>query len=213
MRWNRSHGRAPPAFRSTPRPACTTLVLDESALEQPGFEGAKAVFAPPPRAPEHREHLWRALATRALDVVSTDHCAFRYADQKQLGRDDFSKIPNGAPGIEHRLSILHELGVRSGRISLGRWVELCATAPARLFGLAPRKGLIAVGADADVIVFDPAREQTISAATHHSAVDYSLYEGMTVRGAPSAVLLRGQLVVRDGELVGEPGCGRFTRRA
>jgi dihydropyrimidinase len=188
------------------------LLLDETALEKPGFEGAKAVFTPPPRAREQQEHLWRALQTHALEVVSTDHCPFRYADQKALGREDFTKIPNGAPGIEHRLVLLHEFGVRTGRLSRARWVELCCTAPARRFGLAPRKGTIAIGSDADLVVFDPERVQKISAATHHSRVDYSLYEGTTVRGAPSAVLVRGTVVVQDGELTAEPPRGVFLHR-
>ncbi|UUY01548.1 dihydropyrimidinase [Svornostia abyssi] len=187
------------------------LYLDETYLARPDFEGAKAVFTPPAREAHQQEALWRGLETGVLSVVSSDHCAFRFADQKALGRGDFSKIPNGAPGIEDRVELLHETGVRSGRLTLNQWVELTSTAPARLFGM-PAKGTIAVGADADVVVFDPERTRTISAATHHSAVDYNLYEGTAVRGGPSAVFVRGTLVVRDGELVGEPGTGRFVAR-
>lgn len=187
------------------------LYLDETYLARPDFEGAKAVFTPPAREAHQQEALWRGLETGVLSVVSSDHCAFRFADQKSLGRGDFSKIPNGAPGIEDRVELLHEFGVRSGRLSLNQWVELTSTAPARLFGM-PAKGTVAVGADADVVVFDPERTRTISAAAHHSAVDYNLYEGTVVRGGPSAVFVRGALVVRDGELVGEPGTGRFVTR-
>jgi dihydropyrimidinase len=188
------------------------LLLDESILDAPGFEGAKAVFTPPPRAAENQEHLWQALETGILELVSTDHCAFRIADQKTLGRDDFSKIPNGGPGIEHRLELLHEFGVRAGRLSLERWVELCCSVPAQRFGMGGRKGTIAVGADADLVVWDPARTRTIAAATHHSAVDYSLYEGVEVRGGAEAVLLRGAPVILGGELVAEPARGRFLHR-
>jgi dihydropyrimidinase len=192
---------------------CTQyLFVDEQALDQPDFEGAKYVFTPPPRPRHHQDALWAALADGTLSVVSSDHCAFRWSDQKALGRDDFSKIPNGAPSIEHRLHMLHHFGVRSGRIGLMRLVELFSTAPAKLFGLYPRKGTIAVGADADIVVFDPERELTISAANHHSRVDYNLFEGVTVRGAPAFVLHRGEVVVDGDRLVGEPGRGSFIPR-
>jgi len=196
---------------------CTQyLFIDETMLEKPDFEGAKYVFTPPPRKKEQQEHLWHALRTGALSVVSTDHAPFNFVGQKDLGRHDFSKIPNGAPGIEDRLRMLYHFGVRPGRISLNQLVELTATAPARLFGLYPRKGTIAVGSDADIVVFDPEKRQTISASdprTHHSKVDYSLYEGTEVVGAPEIVLVRGTIVVDDDELVAEPGHGRFVRRA
>jgi dihydropyrimidinase len=146
-------------------------------------------------------------------VISTDHCAFLWDGQKTMGKDDFSKIPNGGPGLENRLEMIHEFGVRRGRISLNRMVELLATNPAKLFGLYPRKGTIAVGSDADVVVFDPARKHTISASTHHSKTDYSLYEGTEVTGTPEIVLLRGQVLVDNGELVAKPGVGQFVRRA
>lgn len=193
---------------------CTQyLFVDRSALHAPGFEGAKYVFTPPPRGPEDREGLWRALDGGSLSVLSSDHCPFRFADQKALGRDDFSRIPNGAPGVEDRLPMLHHFGVREGRISLSRMVELLSAAPARLFGLAPRKGTLSVGADADLVIFDPERPLTISSETHHSNVDYSLFEGTEVLGAPETVLVRGEPVVWEGELVASPGHGRFVERA
>ena len=146
-------------------------------------------------------------------MISTDHCPFRWADQKSLGRDDFSKIPNGGPGIEDRLMMIHEFGVRGGRISLNRMVELLATNPAKYFGLYPRKGTVAVGSDADIVVFDPDKRVTLSAERSHSRVDYNLYEGTEVTGAPEVVLVRGKVIVEGGELVGQPGDGRFVKRA
>ena len=138
------------------------------------------------------------MRTDVLSAISTDHCAFLWDGQKTLGKDDFSKIPNGGPGIENRLQMIHHFGVREGRISLNRMVELLATNPAKLFGLYPRKGTLAVGSDADVVVFDPEKKVTISAATHHSKVDYNLYEGTEVQGSPDVVLLRGEQQRQDG---------------
>jgi dihydropyrimidinase len=193
---------------------CTQyLFIDESFLEKPDFEGAKYVYTPPPRPREHQEVLWQGLASDVLSVVSTDHCAFKWQGQKTLGRDDFSKIPNGGPGIEDRLNMLHHFGVRSGRLSLNRLVQLVSTNPARIFGLYPRKGTIAVGSDADIVVFNPERKLTLSAQSHHSNVDYNLFEGTEVVGAPETVLVRGQVIVADRKLVAEPGAGRFLRRA
>jgi dihydropyrimidinase len=193
---------------------CTQyFFIDYSFLERPNFEGGKYVYTPPPRPKENQEHLWRAVASNVLSVVSTDHCAFLWDGQKTLGRDDFSKIPNGGPGIEDRLRMMHEFGVGAGRISLNRMVELLSTNPARFFGLYPKKGTIAVGSDADLVVFDPNRQVTISASTHHSKVDYNLFEGTEVTGSPEIVLLRGQVLVENGELVAEPGVGQFVRRA
>ena len=193
---------------------CTQyLLIDESALDQPGFEGAKYVYTPPPRPKHNQDLLWRALSTDVLSVLSTDHTPFRMSDQKTLGRDDFSKIPNGGPGIENRVQLLHHFGVRTGRISLNRMVELTATNPAKLFGVHPRKGTIAVGSDADLVVFDPEKRLTISAATHHSKADYSLFEGTEVVGSPEVVLVRGTVVVENDKLVAEPGHGAFVRRA
>jgi dihydropyrimidinase len=192
---------------------CTQyLFIDESHLDQPDFEGAKYVYTPPPRPASNHEHLWKALSTGVLSVVSTDHCPFRWRDQKTLGRDDFSKIPNGGPGIENRLHMLHNFGVRTGRLSMNQLVDLCCTQPAKLFGLFPRKGTIAVGADGDVVVWDSERPLTLSASTHHTNVDYNLYEGTEVIGAPETVLVRGQVIVDQDELVGAPGMGQFLRR-
>jgi dihydropyrimidinase len=193
---------------------CTQyLFIDEELLSLPDFECAKYVFTPPPRRREQFDHLWAALKSDVLQVVSSDHAPFRWQGQKTLGVDDFRLIPNGAPGVEHRLHLLHHFGVRMGRISLQRMVDLLATAPARLFGLHPRKGTIAVGSDADLVVFDPERPVTLSAATHHSNSDYNLYEGMAVVGAPELVLVRGQVVVDGDRLVAQPGHGRFVERS
>jgi dihydropyrimidinase len=189
------------------------LLKDYADISQPGFEGAKYVYTPPPREAHHREALWDAAGRDVLSVVSTDHAPYRFADQKPIGKDDFTKIPNGAPGVEERLPILHQAGVRAGRFDLNRLVQLYATTPAKLFGLYPRKGTIAVGSDADIVVFDPARESTLSVATHHTTCDYSLYEGTEVTGLPELVLVRGKVVVEGGELVAEPGHGEFVKRA
>ena len=192
---------------------CTQyLFVDATALATPDFEGAKYVFTPPPRTKHDQDALWTALADDRLSVVSSDHCAFRWHDQKAIGRDDFSKIPNGAPSIEHRLQMLHHHGVRTGKLSLSRLIALFSTEPARLFGLYPKKGAIAVGSDADLIVFDPEREVTIRAAEHHSRVDYNLFEGATVVGAPEVVLSRGQVIIEDGQLVTGDAHGEFLRR-
>jgi dihydropyrimidinase len=193
---------------------CTQyFFVDYSFLERPNFEGAKWVYTPPPRPKENQDVLWNAVRTDTLSVISTDHCAFLWDGQKTMGRDDFSKIPNGGPGLENRLHMIHEFGVRAGRITLNRMVELLCTNPAKLFGLYPRKGTIAVGSDADIVVFDPARKHTISASTHHSRSDYNLFEGTEVTGTPEVVLLRGNVLVENDELVAEPGIGRFMERA
>lgn len=189
------------------------LFLDGSALEKSDFEGAKYVFTPPSRTKADQQALWQALGTDALSVISTDHCPFNWDGQKTLGADDFSKIPNGAPGIENRLHMIHDRGVRSGRVSLNRMVELLSTNPAKLFGLYPRKGTITAGSDADVVVFDPERRHRISAAGHHSNVDYNLFEGEEVVGVPEAVLVRGRVAMADGTLRVEPGHGRFMHRS
>src|SRR5437773_2588755 len=196
------------------RATCTQyLFIDYSFLERPNFEGAKYVYTPPPRPKENQDVLWAAVKNDILSVISTDHCAFLWDGQKTLGRDDFSKIPNGGPGLENRLHMIHEFGVRAGRISLNRMVELLCTNPAKLFGLYPRKGTIAVGSDADIVVFDPEKRHTLSAATHHSKVDYNLYEGSEVTGSPELVLLRGQVLVEGDEVVARPGVGQFVERA
>jgi dihydropyrimidinase len=151
--------------------------------------------------------------TNVLQAISTDHCAYLFKGQKDAGKDDFRQIPNGGPGLENRLQMIHHFGVREGRITLNRMVELLCTNPAKLFGLYPRKGTLAVGSDADVVVFDPEKRVTISAATHHSRSDYNLYEGTQVQGSPDVVLLRGHVLVENDELVGKPGTGQFVKRA
>jgi dihydropyrimidinase len=193
---------------------CTQyFFVDYTFLERPNFEGAKYVYTPPPRPKANQELLWNAVRTDVLSAISTDHCAFLWDGQKTLGREDFSKIPNGGPGLENRLHMIHEFGVRAGRISLNRMVELLCTNPAKLFGLYPRKGTIAVGSDADLVVFDPTRKHTITAAEQHSKTDYNLYEGTKVSGTPEVVLLRGRVLVEGNRLVAEPGIGQFVPRA
>jgi dihydropyrimidinase len=182
-------------------------------ISKPDFEGAKYVYSPPVRDKANWDVLWNAVRGDALSVISTDHCAFLWDGQKTLGKDDFSKIPNGGPGLEDRLKMIHHFGVNEGRITLNRMVELLATNPAKLFGLYPRKGTIAVGSDADLVIFDPSRRVTISASTHHSKSDYNLYEGTEVTGAPDVVLLRGNVLVENDELVASPGIGQFVKRA
>ncbi len=188
------------------------LFLDYSYYEKEGFEGAKYVMTPPLRGKENQELLWRGLRSNDLQVISTDHCPFCMKEQKELGIDDFSKIPNGGPGVEHRMSLIYNGGVAQGRISLNRFVELTSTAAAKIFGLFPRKGTIAVGSDADIVVFDPNREQTISAATHHMRVDYSAYEGWKLKGVTEIVLSRGNVIVENGEWKGKTGAGQFLKR-
>ncbi len=188
------------------------LFLDDARYAAPGFEGAKYVMSPPLRAREGQAALWNGLARDDVQAVATDHCPFTLA-QKAAGTRDFSKIPGGAPGIETRMSLMFDGGVRAGRLSLNRFVEVTATAPAKIFGLWPDRGTIAPGAIADVVVFDPEREVRLDAKTLHMRVDYSPYEGMVVKGAPVVVIARGEVVVEDGRFVGRPGRGRFIRRA
>ena len=178
-----------------------------------GFNGAKFVCSPPLRPKDHWDELWRGLVKDDLQVVSTDHCPFDFHGQKDLGRGDFRKIPNGLPGVEDRMDLLHDGGVIGGRISRERWVEITSTAPAKLFGMYPTKGAVAVGADADLVVYDPNRKRTISAKTHHMNVDYSCYEGRSVQGGSDIVMSRGSVIVRDGAFTGRMGHGRFIRRA
>ena len=188
------------------------LTLDNSMYDQEGFEGAKYVLTPPLRDKWHQEELWNGLRRNDLQVVSTDHCAFRFSDQKTLGVNDFSRIPNGGPGIENRFSLLYTHGVASGLMDLNRLVQLFSTNPAQLFGLFPRKGTIAVGSDADIVVFDPDAETVISAQTHHMNVDYNLYEGMRVKGVPEVVISNGRVLVEDGEYTGLSAGGSFLKR-
>jgi dihydropyrimidinase len=197
-----------PAFAET----CPQyLFLDHSYYEKAEFEGSKWVMTPPLRDKSNQEMLWRGLRGNDLQVISTDHCPF-CMKEKELGRDDFSKIPNGGPGVEHRMSLIYDGGVAAGRISLNRFVELTSTAAAKIFGLFPRKGTIAVGSDADIVIFDPNKEQTISAATHHMRVDYSAYEGWKVKGVTETVLSRGRVIVENGEFKGKNGDGQFLKR-
>ena len=189
------------------------LFIDETALDQPFAESAKYIYTPPPRPKANQDDLWDALGSDVLSVVSTDHCPFRIKDQKTLGEGDFSKIPNGGPGIENRMHLLHHFGVNAGRFSMSRLVELTSTNVAKQFGMFPKKGTIAVGSDADIVVWDPKKQLTISAATQHSNVDYNLYEGTEVTGAPAVVLVRGEVVVEGDALVAKPGHGQFLKRA
>jgi dihydropyrimidinase len=189
------------------------LYLSLENMDAPGFEGAKYVFTPPLREKWHQEKLWNGLKRDHLQVVSTDHCPFCFKEQKELGIGDFTKSPNGGPGIEHRMSLVYSGGVASGRFSVNRFVELVSTTPARLFGLYPRKGTIAVGSDADLVIFDPERKHTISAKTHHMRVDYSMFEGIQVTGMPDVILSRGRVMVDDNKFVGRAGAGEFIKRS
>jgi len=188
------------------------LFLSYDNYEEPGFNGAKYVMSPPLREKWHQDVLWKGLAKNDLQVISTDHCPFCMSEQKELGKDDFSKIPNGAPGVETRLTLVHNGGVRPGRISLNRFVELCSTTPAKMFGLFPRKGTIAVGSDADIVVFDPKKKQTLGVKTLHMRVDYNPYEGTVVEGAPSFVVSQGKVIIEGDTFVGTKGAGRFMKR-
>jgi len=189
------------------------LYLSLDNFDVPDFEGAKYVFTPPLREKWHQEKLWNGLKRDHLQVVSTDHCPFCFKEQKELGRGDFTKIPNGGPGVEHRLSLIYSGGVAAGRFSVNRFVELVSTTPAKLFGLYPRKGTIAVGSDADIVIFDPDRKHTISAKTHHMRVDYSMFEGIEVTGMPQTVLSRGKVVMDNDKFLGRAGAGEFVKRA
>ncbi len=188
------------------------LFLDYEDYERPDFEGAKFVMSPPLREKWHQEHLWKGLAGNDLQVISTDHCPFCMKEQKELGKDDFSKIPNGAPGIETRMSLIYDGGVRTGKISLNRFVELTSTNPAKMMGLYPKKGAIAVGSDGDLVVFDPNGKMTLGVKTLHMKVDYNPYEGREVQGVPTTVLSRGNVIVDKGLFLGKPGDGKYVRR-
>jgi dihydropyrimidinase len=196
-----------PAFAET-CPQYLFLSLEDMG---DGFNGAKFVCSPPLRPADHQEDLWLGLLKDDLQVVSTDHCPFDFHGQKDLGKGDFRKIPNGLPGVENRVDLLHDGGVVSGRLTPNRWVEVLSTAPARMFGL-PQKGAVAVGLDADLVIYDPARKHTISASTHHMNVDYSCYEGREVTGAADVVFSRGKILVDGDEWLGAKGDGRFLRR-
>ena len=177
-----------------------------------GFEGAKYVMTPPLREKQNQAELWNGLKMDDLQVISTDHCPFCMKEQKELGKDDFSKIPNGAPGVENRMALIYNGGVVENRISLNRFVELTSTAAAKMFGLFPKKGTIAVGSDADIVIFDPNQEHTFGVDTEHMNVDYSSYEGWTVKGKVETVLSRGRVVIENGEHRGKAGDGQFLKR-
>ena len=202
--------RGVPAFAET----CPQyLLLSIEELQRPGFEGAKFVFTPPLRPKEHQPKLWDGLKHDHLQVVSTDHCPFCFEDQKVLGKDDFTKIPNGGPGIENRMQLIYHHGVNAGKLTLNRFVEITSTAPARIFGMYPRKGEIAPGSDADLVIWDPAAPHTISAKTHHMRVDYSMFEGFQVKGNARTVISRGEVIVDGGVFLGKAGRGRYLKRA
>jgi dihydropyrimidinase len=202
--------RGLPAFAET----CPQyLLLSLEDVQDKGWEGAKYVFTPPLREKRNQPKLWEGLRKDNLQVVSTDHCPFCFEDQKSLGKDDFTKIPNGGPGIENRLQLLHHHGVGKGNFSINRFVELVSTAPARIFGMYPKKGVLAPGSDADIVLWDAAAPHTISAATHHMRIDYSMFEGFKVRGNARDVYSRGELIVSKGQFIGQPGRGQYLRRS
>src|SRR5918993_133097 len=202
--------RGLPAFAET----CPQyLFLSYDNYEEPGFNGAKYVMSPPLRAQATQDRLWRGLAFNELQAISTDHRPFCMKEQKVLGEGDFSKIPNGAPGIETRMSLVYDGGVRTGKMSLNRFVEVTSTSPARIFGLFPRKGTIAPGSDADIVIFNAERPQLLSVKTLHMKVDYNPYEGRTVQGVSEVVISRGKVIVEDGKFTGRTGAGEFIKRS
>lgn len=188
------------------------LLLSDDLLQRPDFEGAKYVLSPPLRKTMDQEKLWKAIADKTIDTIGTDHCPFNFEKDKKLGLNDFTKIPNGGPGIENRLQLLYNFGVLTGRISLERWVELISTNPAKIFGLFPKKGKIAIDADADIVIWNPDSESIISSATHHMNVDYNMYEGYKVKGSAEIVLSRGEIIIKDDKFTGKEGRGKFLKR-
>ncbi|WGV57648.1 dihydropyrimidinase [Brevibacillus brevis] len=189
------------------------LVLDITDLQKPGFEGAKYVWSPPLREKWNQDVLWNALKNGILQTVGSDHCSFNFSGQKELGLGDFTKIPNGGPIIEDRMRLLFSEGVAKNKISLNQFVDMTSTKVAKLFGMFPQKGTIAVGSDADIVLFDPTVKRTISVETHHMNVDYNPFEGMVVNGDIISVLSRGSFVIRDQQFVGQAGTGRFVKRS
>jgi len=189
------------------------LLLDDTLYEEENFGGAKYVMTPPLRAKWNQNELWTGLRMNDLQCVSTDHCPFCFKEQKELGRTDFSKIPNGAPGIEHRMSLIYSSGVVPGRIGVNRFVEITSTAPAKIFGLFPQKGTLTVGSDADIVIFNPNKKMRISAKTHHMNVDYNCYEGKEIQGVSETVLSRGKVVIENDRYVGKPGHGNYRKRS
>ena len=207
---HRAHERGQTVYAET-CPQYFAFSYDDLARE--GFEGAKYVCSPPLREEWNRDPLWRGLQRGDLQIFGSDHCAFNYEGQKELGADDFSKIPNGLPGAEERAMTLWTLGVREGRVSEAQFVSLVSTNQARIHGMYPRKGVIASGADADVVLWDPELRTTATAANRHGNLDYTPYEGMDFHGGPSEVYVRGSLAYKGGEVVAEPGSGRFVERS
>ena len=189
------------------------LFLSLKDIDKPGFEGAKFVFTPPVREEWHQEKLWEGLCNNNIQVVATDHCPFNYKGQKDLGKDDFTKIPNGGATIEHRMQLLFEGGVNKKRFSLNRWVDITSTTPAKIFGMYPRKGALAIGSDADIVIWDPKIDHTLSVTTHHMRVDYSMFEGYKVTGNPETVLSRGSIIIDKGQWFGKAGRGQFIKRS
>lgn len=188
------------------------LVLDKSYAELPNFEGSKYVMSPPLRDKSNQEVMWNALRKGYVSTVATDHAPFDFVGQKEMGRDDFTKIPNGIPSLEDRINLLYTHGVATGRIDLGTFVNSASTQAAKLFGLFPRKGTIAIGSDADLVVYDPNYRGTISAKTHQLNLDYSAFEGWEIKGRPSVVTVRGEIAAQDGKFVGTIGRGQFLKR-
>lgn len=188
------------------------LLLTAKELSRPGFGGAKFVCSPPLRSQSDNERLWKGLTDDDLQTVGTDHCPFFFKGQKDLGKDNYENIPGGLPGIESRLALIHQFGVRAGRLSLNRWVQVCCTNPARLFGLYPRKGTLEPGADADLVLFDPDKKVTLAKSILHEQVDYTPYEGFELCGYPVMTMLRGRVIVENGEFSGAPGDGRYLSR-
>jgi dihydropyrimidinase len=204
----RARARGNSAFGET----CTQyLFFDDSKYDQPNFEGAKYVFTPPLRPKENIEPLWNALKLGYLQEVSTDHCPFNFKGQKELGRSSFTKIPNGGPGVEDRLAMVYHGAMQHG-FSLNKWVEITSTASAKMFGMYPKKGTIAAGSDADIVIFDPHKQQTRSAKTHHQNCDYNLFEAIKIKGAVETVLSRGKTIIENGQYTGKPGDGKFLKR-
>jgi dihydropyrimidinase len=189
------------------------LLLDDSVYEKPDFEGAAYVMSPPIRPPGHQRALWSALGAGILETVGSDHCPFNQVGQKEMGRDDFRLIPNGAAGVEDRLSLLYTYGVLAGRIDLHQCINVASTRPAKIFGLYPRKGSISIGADADLVVWDPEGTRTISAKSHRHRCDRSIYEVFAVKGVPTTVVANGRIQYQDGDLKVERGAGRYLSRS
>jgi len=187
-------------------------LLSEDSYREPNFQGAKYVISPPLRPKENQEYLWKGLVENQLQVVATDHCPFDFAVKKEMGRESFAKIPGGIAGIEARMALIFDRAVNARKITLNRFVEITSTNPAKIFGMYPRKGCISVGADADLVIFDPKLKKTISHTMLHENVDYTVYEGFEVTGYPVLTMSRGKVIVKDGSFVGQKGAGQFLKR-